>query len=70
MLCAHLERGELRLFHRSPHFPGGPVARGTTKKCAVDEEVCVKSVDGSLICGGDLGKCQLGKSGVRNKDLQ
>jgi len=70
MLCAQSARGELRLFTASPHFPGGTVARRTTKMCAVDEEVDVKKVDHSLISAGDFGKCQLGKSGMGNKDLQ
>ena len=39
-----------------PHFPGGAVARRTTKICAADEGVEVKSVVDSLISGGDLSK--------------
>ena len=58
MLCAHYACGELRLFIESPHFPGGAVARRTTKMCAVDEGVEVKSVVDSLVSDGDLGKRQ------------
>ena len=69
MLCAHYACGELRLFIESPHFPGGAVARRTTKMCAVDEGVEVKSVVDSLISGGDFGKCQEDKTAADEQRL-
>ena len=52
-----------------PHFPGGAVARRTTKICAADEGVEVKSVVDSLISGGDLGKCQENKTAREEQRL-
>lgn len=52
-----------------PHFPGGAVARRTTKVCAVDEVVEVKSVVHSLIASRDLGKYREGKTAIDEQRL-
>ena len=64
MLCANYVRGELRLFTAFSWRHSGQRDNEGGRK---DEEGYVKSIDGSLICWGDLGKYQQTKVGEGTK---